>query len=104
MKIKKGDLVEVLTGKDKGKQSTVLKVDPSCGKITVKGVNVVKKHVKPNPNKDEKGGIIPREMSIHSSNLMHVNPSTNKKERLRIKFAEDGKKIRYFQSDDTVLG
>ena len=103
MRLKKGDLVEVLTGKDKGKQAVVLSVDPAKQKAIVDGVKIVKKHVKPNPNKQEKGGIKSIEAPIHCSNLMHVNPTTKKRERLRIKLADNGKNVRYFQSDDTVL-
>ncbi len=103
MRIKKGDLVEVLAGKDKGKQANVLRVLPANNRAIVEGVNIIKKHVKPNPQKNEKGGIKSMEASINCSNLMHVNPTSKKKEKVRIRLNEDGKKVRYFKSDETVL-
>lgn len=100
-KILKGDKVIVLAGRDKGKQGLVQKI---LGKdrILVEGVNMVKKHVRPNPNKGETGGIIDRESSIHVSNLALVNPATDKADRVGFKILEDNKKVRYFKSNGEV--
>lgn len=100
-KIVKGDKVVVLTGRDKGKQGTVQKMLDN-GRALVEGVNMVKKHVRPNPNKGETGGIIDREASIDVSNLALVNPVTGKADRVGFKTLEDGKKVRYFKSNGEV--
>lgn len=96
-KIRKNDRVVVITGKDKGRQSTVLQVFAN-GKALVQGVNVAKKHQKPNPNLGIQGGVIEKEMPIQISNLMVLNPSTNKGERVGFKILDDGKKVRVFKS------
>jgi len=100
-KIVKGDKVVVLTGRDKGKQGTVQRMLDN-GRAVVEGVNLVKKHVRPNPNKGETGGIIDREASIDVSNLALVNPVTGKADRVGFKTLEDGKKVRYFKSNGEV--
>ena len=100
-KIVKGDKVVVLTGRDKGKQGTVQKMLDN-GRALVEGVNMVKKHVRPNPNKGETGGIIDREASIDVSNLALVNPVTGKGDRVGFKTLEDGKKVRFFKSNGEV--
>ena len=100
-KIVKGDKVVVLTGRDKGKQGTVQKMLDN-GRALVEGVNMVKKHVRPNPNKGETGGIVDREASIHVSNLALVNPGTSKRDRVGFKTLEDGKKVRFFKSNGEV--
>jgi len=100
-KIVKGDKVVVLTGRDKGKQGTVQKMLDN-GRALVDGVNMVKKHVRPNPNKGETGGIIDREASIDVSNLALVNPVTGKADRVGFKTLEDGKKVRFFKSNGEV--
>ena len=100
-KIVKGDKVVVLTGRDKGKQGTVQKMLDN-GRALVEGVNMVKKHVRPNPNKGETGGIIDREASIDVSNLALVNPVTGKADRVGFKTLQDGKKVRYFKSNGEV--
>lgn len=96
-KIRKNDRVVVITGKDKGRQSTVLQVFPN-GKALVQGVNVAKKHQKPNPNLGIQGGVVEKEMPIQISNLMVLNPTTNKGERVGFKILDDGKKVRVFKS------
>ncbi|PMB54818.1 LSU ribosomal protein L24p (L26e) [Coxiella-like endosymbiont] len=101
-KIKKDDTVVVITGKDKGRQGKVLKVLPK-GRILVEAVNLVKKHVKPNPNKNEKGGILKRESGIHVSNVAIYNPTTKKPDRVKIKVLEDGSKVRVFRSSGEVI-
>jgi len=96
-KIRKGDQVIVLTGRDKGKRGTVtLRVDEDH--IVVEGVNVVKKHVKPNPMKGTTGGVIDKTMPIHQSNVAIYNATTGKADRVGIKVLADGKKTRVFKS------
>jgi len=96
-KIRKGDQVIVLTGRDKGKRGTVIaRIDEDH--ITVEGVNVVKKHVKPNPMKGTTGGVVDKTMPIHQSNVAIYNAATGKGERVGIKIAADGKKTRVFKS------
>ncbi len=101
-KIRKGDDVVVLAGRDKGKRGTVLKVLAN-GRALVNDVNIVKKHVKPNPNKGETGGIIEKEAPIDLSNLALFNPRSKKADRVGIKILEDGKKVRFFKSDGEVV-
>ena len=96
-KIRKGDEVVVLTGKDKGKRGTVaLRKDESY--LVVDGINMVKKHVKPNPMKGEEGGIMNKAMPIHQSNVAIYNAATGKADRVGIKVLEDGAKVRVFKS------
>ncbi|MFN3984068.1 MAG: 50S ribosomal protein L24 [Rhodocyclaceae bacterium] len=96
-KIRKGDEVIVLAGKDKGRRGVVLRrVDDE--RIVVEGVNRVKKHVRPNPLKGELGGIVEKEMSIHISNVALFNPAAQKADRVGIKVLEDGRKVRFFKS------
>ena len=102
-KIRKGDEVLVLAGKDKGKRGTVLRrVDSE--KVVVEGVNRVKKHVRPNPVKGQPGGIVEKEMPLHVSNVAIFNPATQKADRVGFKLLEDGKKVRFFKSNGEVLG
>ena len=96
-KIRKGDQVIVTTGRDKGKRGTVTqRVDDEH--IVVEGVNVVKKHVKPNPLKGTTGGVIDKTMPIHQSNVAIFNPATGKADRVGIKLLDDGKKVRVYKS------
>jgi len=96
-KIRKGDEVIVLTGRDKGKRGTVsLRVDEDH--VVVDGVNVVKKHVRPNPMKGTTGGIVDKTMPIHQSNVAIYNPASGKADRVGIKLLADGKKVRVFKS------
>ena len=101
-RIKKGDDVIVVAGKDKGKQGSVLRVLPN-GRLIVSDVNMAKRHTKPNPNKGVPGGIVEKEMSIDPSNIMLYNPQTNKGERVGFRVLEDGRKVRYFKSTDEVV-
>ena len=101
-KIKKGDEVIVLTGKDKGKRGTVAKLE-SDNRVLVQAVNMAKKHQKPNPNKGVPGGIIEKEMPIHISNVGIYNPETKKADRIGLKFLDDGKKVRYFKSTNEIV-
>ena len=96
-KIRKGDQVIVLTGRDKGKRGTVAqRVD--ADRLLIEGVNIVKKHVKPNPMKGATGGIVDKAMPIHQSNVAIFNAATGKADRVGIKFLQDGKKVRVFKS------
>jgi len=96
-KIRKGDQVVVLTGRDKGKRGTVTeRVD--ADHVVVEGVNMVKKHVKPNPLKGTTGGVIDKTMPIHQSNIAIWNASAGKGDRVGIKLLADGKKVRVFKS------
>ena len=100
-KLRKGDDVVVLSGRDKGKRGTVLQIIENS-RILVDNVNVIKKHVKPNPNRGETGGIIEREAPIQISNVAQFNPNTNKADRVGYKVLEDGRKVRVFKSDGEV--
>ena len=101
-KIRKGDEVIVITGRDKGKRGTVLRrVDDAH--LVVEGINVVKKHVRPNPMKGETGGIVEKSMPIDQSNLMLLNPATGKGGRVGIKALEDGRKVRVFKSSGELV-
>ena len=100
-KIRKGDDVVVLSGRDKGKRGTVLQIIEN-NRILVDNVNVIKKHVKPNPNRGETGGIIEKEAPIQISNVALFNPNTNKPDRVGYKLLEDGRKVRVFKSDGEV--
>ena len=96
-KIRKGDQVIVLTGRDKGKRGTVsLRVD--ADHVVVDGINVVKKHVKPNPMKGTTGGVIDKTMPIHQSNVAIWNAAAGKGDRVGIKTGADGKRVRVFKS------
>ena len=100
-KSRKGDDVVVLSGRDKGKRGTVLQIIEN-NRILVDNVNVIKKHVKPNPNRGETGGIIEKEAPIQISNVALFNPNTNKADRVGYKILEDGRKVRVFKSDGEV--
>jgi len=101
-RIKKGDEVVVITGKDKGRRGSVLRVYDD-GRVLVENVNIVKKHQKPNPNAGQPGGIISKEMPIDVSNVMIFNPQTDKGDRIGYRRLEDGKKVRYFKSNNEIL-
>ncbi|MEG0820932.1 MAG: 50S ribosomal protein L24 [Burkholderiaceae bacterium] len=101
-RIRKGDEVIIITGRDKGKRGTVLaRIDERH--VTIEGINVVKKHVRPNPMKGVVGGIIDKTMPIDESNVMLFNPATSKGDRVGFKEV-DGKKVRVFKSDGAVVG
>ena len=97
-RIKKGDEVMVLTGRDKGKRGTVLRrVD--ADHVVVEGVNRVKKHQRPNPMKGINGGIVDKDLPIHVSNVALFNPATKKADRVGVKTLEDGRKVRVFKDN-----
>jgi large subunit ribosomal protein L24 len=100
-KLKQGDEVIVLTGKDKGKQGKVVTLINN--KVLVEGINRVKKHQKGNPNAGVQGGIIDKDMPINISNVGLFNPETKKADRVGFKFLDDGKKVRYFKSTNEVV-
>ncbi|WCE02892.1 50S ribosomal protein L24 [Pseudoxanthomonas sp. JBR18] len=100
-RIKKGDQVVVITGKDKGKQGDVLRVDGD--RVVVSNVNIVKRHTKPNPQAGVAGGVVEREASIHISNVALFNADSGKGERVGFKVLEDGRKLRVFRSSGEAL-
>ena len=101
-RIRKGDEVVVITGKDKGRRGTVLRVFAD-DRLLVEGINVAKKHQKGNPNQGIQGGIVDKEMPIAISNVMVFNPKTKKGDRVGIRSLDDGKKVRYFKSNGEVV-
>jgi large subunit ribosomal protein L24 len=102
-KIKKGDIVIAIAGKDKGKQGKVLRILPAKHRAFVEGINCVKKHVKPNPQRGVTGGIITKEASIDLTNLALYNPMTKKADKIRIKTLEDGCRVRIFKSNGELV-
>jgi len=101
-RIRKGDQVAVLTGKDKGKRGQVLRVK-DAEHLVVEGINRVKKHQKPNPQLGRTGGIVEMEMPIHISNIGLFNPATQKADRVGFKVLEDGRKVRVFKSNGEMV-
>ncbi len=101
-KIKKGDDVIVITGKDKGKRGTVLRVYPD-ERVVVENINLAKKHTKGNPNTGKAGGIIEMEMPLQVSNVALYNPMSKKADRVGIRVLQDGRKVRYFKSNNEVV-
>ncbi len=101
LKIKKGDKVKVITGKNKGKTGDVIKVFPASNKLIVSGVNLVKKHTK--PSQMSEGGIIQKELPIHVSNVSHIDPKTNEATKVGYKILEDGKKIRFAKKSGEII-
>ena len=101
-KIVKNDQVVVIAGKDKGGRGNVTEITAK-GKVLVQGLNLAKKHQKANPNAGISGGIIEKEMPLDASNVMLVNPATDKGDRVGFKTLEDGKKVRFFKSNGEVV-
>lgn len=101
-KIRKGDQVVVMAGRDKGKRGSVLSVEEN-ERVMVEGVNVVKKHVKPVPARGIEGGIVNKTLSIHVSNVALLNPSTSKPDRVGFRVLEDGRKVRIFKSTSEAV-
>ncbi|HER19743.1 MAG TPA: 50S ribosomal protein L24 [Chromatiales bacterium] len=102
-KIRQGDDVVVAVGKDKGRRGTVLRVVEQGARVVVEGVNMVKKHQKPNPMIGRTGGIIEMEKPVDISNVMLFNPASEKGDRVGFKTLEDGRKVRYFKSNGEVV-
>lgn len=101
LKIKRDDEVIVLAGKDKGKQGKVLKVLDD--KLLISGINMVKRHTKPNPQAGVAGGIVEKEAPIHVSNVAIFNSNTQKADRVGFKLNDDGTKVRFFKSTNEVI-
>ena len=101
-RIRKGDRVIVTTGRDKGRQGTVIRVLED-DHVVVENVNMVKKHQKPNPQAGAPGGIVQKEAPIHISNVMLFNPATKKGDRVGFKKLDDGRKVRIFKSNGEVV-
>ena len=102
-KIKKGDNVVVIAGRDKGKRGEVKQIVDE-EHVLVAGVNQVKKHQRPNPMKNQPGGIVTKEMPIHVSNVAIWNPVTQKPDRIGMRMLNDGRKVRFYKSNGEVLG
>lgn len=101
-RIKQGDNVVVITGRDKGKTGTVIRM-VNDERVVVENVNVVKRHTKANPMRNTPGGIIEKEMPVHISNIALLNPLTGKPDKVGFRILEDGRKVRYFKSNDEVV-
>jgi large subunit ribosomal protein L24 len=101
-KIRKGDDIVVRTGRDKGKRGTVLR-RVGDEHVLVEGINRVKKHQRPNPMKNQTGGIIEKEMPIHISNVALFNPQTKKADRIGVKLLDDGRRVRVFKSNGEMV-
>ena len=101
-RIRKDDEVVVIAGKDKGRRGKIVRVMDE-ERVIVAGVNLVKRHTKPNPARNVAGGIVEREAAIHISNVMLFNPLTKKGDRVGFRVLEDGRKVRYFKSNDEVV-
>lgn len=101
-KIRRGDDVIVTTGKDKGKRGAVLRV-VDAEHVVVEGANVVKKHMRPNPMKNQTGGIVDKEMPLHISNVAIFNPATKQGDRVGIKVLDDGRRVRVFKSNGEMI-
>ncbi len=101
-KIRKGDMVILISGRDKGRKGAVVEV-LADGRVRVEGVNMSKKHQRPNPNMNVPGGIIEREAPVHISNVMVLNPATQKGDRVGFKALADGRKVRVFKSNQEMV-
>ena len=101
-RIRKGDTVVITTGREKGRTGTVIRVLED-DRVVVENVNMVKKHQKPNPNRGTPGGIVQKEAPIHASNVALWNPASKKADRVGFRKLEDGRKVRYFKSNDEVV-
>jgi len=100
-RIRKGDEVILIAGKDKGRRGEVISLQGD--RVLVENLNLVRKHVKPNPTTGEDGGIYPKEMPIHISNVALYNPVTEKADRVGFSMLEDGRKVRVFKSNNEVV-
>jgi large subunit ribosomal protein L24 len=103
IRLRKNDLVEVVSGRDAGKRGRILVVFPERGRVLVQGVNFIKRHTRPNPQKNIKGGIAEREAPIHVSNVMIVSPDDDKRTRIGSKLLPDGRKARIGRRSGEVL-
>jgi large subunit ribosomal protein L24 len=103
LSVRKNDEVEVIAGRDRGKRGRVLRVLPDKGRLVVEGVNVIKRHTRPNPQRQVKGGIVEREAAIHASNVMLVDPDSSKPTRVGRKTLDSGDRVRVSRRSGTVL-
>ncbi|MDP6786529.1 MAG: 50S ribosomal protein L24 [Rhodospirillales bacterium] len=101
LKMKKGDRVIVITGRDKGKQGEILRVLANRNRAFVQGVNMIKRHTRPGP--EGAGGIVEKEAAIHLSNLAHVDPKTDQATRVGFKVLDDGRKVRFAKRSSEVI-
>lgn len=102
-RIRKDDEVIVIAGKDKGRRGKVMRVVEDGERVVVAGINLIKRHTKPNPARGVAGGIIEREAALHVSNVMLFNPLTGKGDRIGFRVLEDGRKVRFFKSNNEVV-
>jgi large subunit ribosomal protein L24 len=103
MKIKKGDTVEVISGKDAGTRGRVLVIDRKRERLVIEGVNMIKRHTRPNPQKNVQGGIVQREAPIHVSNVMVISPDSGQRSRIGFRILDDGRKVRVAKVDGAIL-
>ncbi len=101
-RIRKGDTVVVTTGRDKGRTGTVVNVLPN-GRVLIENVNMIKKHQRPNPARGVTGAIVQKEASLHVSNVALLNPATKKADRVGVRTLKDGRKLRYFKSNNELV-
>ena len=101
-KIRKGDEVVVIADREKGRRGTVIRVMPG-DRVLVENVNMVKRHTRPNPQRGVQGGIVEKEAALHLSNVMLWNPVTKKGDRVGIRALADGRRVRFFKSNDEVV-
>jgi len=101
LKIKKGDSVVAITGRDKGKTGEVLRVLPADSRVIVQGINVAKRHAR--PRMGDPGGIIEKELTIHISNVAHIDPRSSKPTRIGYKNLDDGRKVRFARRSGEVI-
>ena len=101
LRIKKGDEVIVITGKEKGKKGTVLRVDPKNARALVQGVNMVKRHTR--PSSTTPGGIVEKEAPLHVSNLAHADPKSGEATRVGYRVLEDGRKVRFAKRSGEII-
>jgi len=103
MPVRKNDMVVVQAGKDRGKRGRILRVVAAKNRVVVEGVNMIKRHTRPNPQKNVKGGIVEREAPIHASNVMLLDPDTNEPTRVGIKTLSDGRRVRIGRKSGAVV-
>jgi large subunit ribosomal protein L24 len=102
-RIRRDDEIIVIAGKDKGRRGKIMRMIEGGERVIVAGVNMIKRHTKPNPARNVAGGIIEREAALHVSNVMLFNPATKKGDRVGFRVLEDGRKVRYFKSNNEVV-
>jgi large subunit ribosomal protein L24 len=103
IRIRKNDLVEVITGRDRGKRGKVLQVLPEKARVIVQGVNFIKRHTRPNPQRNVQGGIVEKEAPLHISKIALWNPAAKQGDRVGIRVLADGRRVRFFKSNKEVV-